>query len=472
MLRQKLTAWAAVVAGWLALGAWQYHEYRHEREAAQDTLRLQGEAVMNVLVGGIRSHRRLGPFFERQVQGVLEELVKSKGVPAAAIANRSGDLLLFAGRAESLELSSRAEPGESWKTEGFCVVEGFQLTPEAEDAEPGGGLGGGRGWGRGPRWQAETDATSAFAAGEHYLAAILLDRTRADEQCQHAAWSRGSVAIASGLVLICVALVWLATVRLAEAKGVFEAESRHLRELNQAAAGLAHETRNPLGLIRGWAQRLAEASAGKGGEGKGVGTLLCEAPEGPFRQKGPDPSVADPFSVAQSLVEECDRVTSRINQFLSFARPHEPKIESIDAVNVVEELAVLLEPDRDAKQLTLQRSLAATCGPIAADREMFRQALFNLIQNAVQWSPEGGTVEIVLQRGRAGRHRIEVADRGPGVPADAVSRLFSPYFTTRPKGTGLGLALVRRIAAAHGWEVGYTPRLGGGAIFWVDRIHG
>jgi signal transduction histidine kinase len=65
-----------------------------------------------------------------------------------------------------------------------------------------------------------------------------------------------------------------------------------------------------------------------------------------------------------------------------------------------------------------------------------------------------------------------VADRGPGVAADAVPRLFSPYFTTRVTGTGLGLAIVRRIATAHGWEVGYTPRPGGGAIFWLDGIHG
>jgi signal transduction histidine kinase len=213
--------------------------------------------------------------------------------------------------------------------------------------------------------------------------------------------------------------------------------------LNQAAAGLAHETRNPLGLIRGWAQRLTQLDLGP----------------------------AEQQQQAQSLVEECDRVTSRLNQFLAFARPNEPKIESLDPGKVVDELAVLLEPDLDAKQLTLQRTASGNGERMAADREMLRQALFNLLQNAVQWSPEGGTVEIVRQRGHTGRHRIEVADRGPGIPVEAASRLFSPYFTTRVNGTGLGLAIVRRIATAHGWEVGYTPRPGGGAIFWVDGIH-
>ena len=443
MFRQRLTTWGAVLAGWCALAAWQYHEYCHEREAAQETLRRQGESVMNALVSGIRSHRRLGQFFEEQVQGVLEELVKSKDVLAAGVASPQGQLLLSSGRIEQLHPAAQVGAGESWEPAGYRLVADFRMPAEVPGAGPGGGFGGGRGRGFGARWQAEADKTSPFLPGGQYSAILFFDRTRADEHCQRAAWSRVSVALAGNLLLLCVALVWRMTVRLAAAKAVLEAEARHLRELNQAAAGLAHETRNPLGLIRGWAQRLAQADLGSGEQQQQV----------------------------QSLVEECDRVTSRINQFLTFARPSEPKIESIDPGQVVAELAVLLEPDLDAKQLTLQRAVSGNGDRMAVDREMFRQALFNLLQNAVQWSPEGGTIEIALQHGHTRRLRIEVADRGPGVPADAAPRLFSPYFTTRVNGTGLGLAIVRRIAAAHGWEVGYTPRSGGGAIFWVDGIH-
>jgi signal transduction histidine kinase len=109
---------------------------------------------------------------------------------------------------------------------------------------------------------------------------------------------------------------------------------------------------------------------------------------------------------------------------------------------------------------------------IHVDREMFRQALFNLIGNAIQFSPAQGVVEISIEIGQHGRGRIEIADRGPGVPAAAADQLFSPYFTTRPDGTGLGLAIVRRIATAHNWEVGHEPRPGGGSIFWLNEIHG
>jgi signal transduction histidine kinase len=389
----------------------------------------------------------------------LDELVKSPDVLAAAVASPQGPLLLSAGHVEELQQLPRLEAGESWEAAGYRLVTDFRLPAEVAVGGPevgrGGGFGGGRGRGLGGRWQAEADTPSVFSAGGQYAALLFLDRARADKQCRRAAWSRISVAVAGSLLLLCVALVWRMTVRLAAAKGVLEAETRHLRELNQAAAGLAHETRNPLGLIRGWAQRLAEE--------KGVGSRLCEAPDGPFQQMTPDPFF---------LVEECDRVTARINQFLAFARPSEPRLEAVDPGTVAAELAVLLEPDLDTKHLVLQRSVPGTAESIAADREMFRQALFNLIQNAVQWSPEGGTVEIQWQRGHGGRWRVEVADRGPGVSAQAVPRLFSPYFTTRANGTGLGLAIVRRIATAHGWEVGYMPRPGGGAIFWMDGIHG
>jgi signal transduction histidine kinase len=126
----------------------------------------------------------------------------------------------------------------------------------------------------------------------------------------------------------------------------------------------------------------------------------------------------------------------------------------------------------DAGELKLDYSVSNPRRAIHVDREMFRQALFNLISNAIQFAPRKGVVEIAIHNDQDGVGRIEVADRGPGVPPEVVDMLFSPYFTTRSDGTGLGLAIVRRIATAHGWETGYTPRPGGGSIFWLDQIDG
>ena len=433
---------AALTVAFAALAAWQWDEYGHECELARQVVARSADSVMNALVGGIRSHRRLGQFFSQQIQGVLDELVRSRDVRAVALVSEDGQTVLSAGERELVDLVPPLAAGESWDEAGFRLVHQFRLP--AESGGPGGGFGGGRGWGR-RRLMEEDDRDNSFAAGSMVATILLVDRERADSLCRRAAWTRRSIVAAGWLVVLCVALAWRATVRLAEAHGLartLEVEARHFRELSQAAAGLAHETRNPLGLIRGWTQRLAQ-----------TGVATC-----------------DGRLQAQAVIEECDRVTARINQFLAFARPSEPRPERFDPAELVGQLAVLMEPDLSAKELTLCRIVPGST--ILADREMLRQALFNLLENAIRAAPEGGTVETSVARGRNGRLRVEVADRGPGVPAEAVDSLFTPYFTTRSGGTGLGLAIVRRIAAAHGWEVGYTPRPGGGAIFWLDGIHG
>lgn len=433
--------WAALLVALLALAGWQWHEYGHECELAREGVVRFAESVMNALVGGVQSHRRMGLFFVDQVQGMLDALVRSQDVLAVALVSEDGTSALSAGRVEALGAMASSPPGGSWQAAGFRLARPFRLPLEA--GGPGAGYGGGRGWERRRQMLVE-ETPSGFAPGASVVAVLLVDRTRAEEACRRAALSRFSVAAAGWVVVLCVAFAWRATVRLAEARGrarMLEAEARHLRDLSQAAAGLAHETRNPLGLIRGWAQRLADTAA-------------CGAEGSP----------------ARALVEECDRVTARINQFLAFARPSEPRPERFDPASLVAELAALLEPDLAARRVTL--SGMSPGSTVLADREMLREALFNLLQNAVQASGEGGVVETSLRRGRDGRLRLEVADRGPGVAEAHVARLFTPYFTTRPDGAGLGLAIVRRIAAAHGWEAGYTPRPGGGAIFWLDGIHG
>ena len=164
-------------------------------------------------------------------------------------------------------------------------------------------------------------------------------------------------------------------------------------------------------------------------------------------------------------------MTARINQFLAFARPSEPKLEPFDPAAVARELAVLLDPDLSAKQVRLSHLASGTT--IVADREMFRQALFNLLQNAVQASPEGETVEVTITRRAGGTSKIEVADRGAGVAGEVVDKLFTPYFTTRTGGhrPGAGDCPSDRLPHTAGrLATLFAPE--GGAIFWLDGIHG
>ncbi|NLF73337.1 MAG: hypothetical protein GX575_30235 [Candidatus Anammoximicrobium sp.] len=444
---QSVAVYVVLVSAWAAFGVWQYRSCVRERQLIEETLHQQSHSVMAALVGGMQSHRRLGRFLELQLQGMLEELVKSADVIAVAVLGASDRPILGAGSVERLELRAPLSPGERWTAAGFQLVESFVLQPPEAGAELGGGRGGGGGRGYGGRWRADAvEEDSVFAGGGQFRVALLLDRTQADQLNRRSAWSHAFVTAAGGLVLLCLALVWRAGVRMLDAQGrarLLEVEARHLRELSQAAAGLAHETRNPLGLIRGWTQRLLEDES-----------------HDPQREQH-----------VRAVIEECDRVAARINQFLAFARPCDPVIGPVDPRQIVAELAMILQPDLDDKRLELRIDAAPDVTQLQADRELLRQALFNLIQNAVAFAPEGGTITISVVAEPGGQCRLDVADHGPGVAPQSVPLLFTPYFTTRPTGTGLGLAIIRRIASAHGWEAVYRPGADGGAVFSLQGIH-
>lgn len=427
-----------LLAAWGALAAWQYEEFRHDRSLARETLEMQAESVASALVGGVRSHRRMGFAMETQFQGALDELAAAEDVLAVALLSEDGRLRLTSGDAALLDLRTDPPPQPAWLPGALRSVTRFELPP-------GGGPppGGGRGWGRGRR--GADAAEGPLAEGGTFFAVLALDTARVDALVRGAAAHHCLIAAAGGAVLACVALAWRATYRLAEARGrerLLEAEARHLRDLSQAAAGLAHETRNPLGLIRGWAQRLAKSEL-------------------------PTP---EQHEQAEAVVEECDRVTSRINQFIAFARPREPQPQRVAPAAVIDELQVLLEPDLDQRRQRIDRSGVPPEVAIEADCELFRQAVFNLLRNALQFAPDGTSVELRIVPATGGSLRLEVADRGPGVPAGEVPRLFTPYHTTRSDGTGLGLAIVRHIALGHGWSAGYSPREGGGAVFWIEGL--
>lgn len=431
---------------WGIFALWQYRGFRHERSLIKESLHQQSHSVMSALIGGARSHRRFGYYFQEQLRGMLNELVSSHDVLAAAVIEDSGALSIATGETELLKLGTSHEPGDYWDEVGFRLVEPFHLASADPNGSAGPGFGFGRGQGERSRMQ-EGGGRGPFSAGGDYTAVLLLDRARVDTLTRHAVQTHLLVATAGTLVLALVALAWQANVRVVEADGrnrLLETEAKHLRDLSQAAAGLAHETRNPLGLIRGWTQRLAQAN-------------------GEDQQR---------TEHARAVMEECDRVTARINQFLAFAKPRATEPQLVELEQLLKELNVLLQPDLDAKQVELVLELGRKCAVIKADRELLRQSLFNLLQNAIHFSPRGATVRIATHHTSDRACQISVIDQGPGVAPGEVDSLFTPYFTTRSDGTGLGLAIVQQIAHLHDWRIGYEPADGGGAVFTLENIHG
>jgi signal transduction histidine kinase len=209
----------------------------------------------------------------------------------------------------------------------------------------------------------------------------------------------------------------------------------HLKEMNLAAAGLAHETRNPLNLIRGLAQMIS-----------------MEAKDTPKLKEH-----------ASIILEEADRVTVQLNEFINYSKPRNVQLAPVDVQRLVADLARTLVPDIEEKQIVVQQPESALI--IDADEQLLRQALFNVLLNAIQAVSLGGRVEVRLATVGSREAILEIRDDGPGVPAADRVSIFKPYITMRPKGVGLGLAIVAQIAAVHHWEVSCEANEPRGACF-------
>ncbi len=274
-----------------------------------------------------------------------------------------------------------------------------------------------------------------------FLVSIPTDALRAEV----AADLRLRILVLAGALFACLplGLAWRGFRRSAELEIRLirsQETTNRLQELNVTAAGLVHETKNPLNLIRGMSQMI--------GRGPGI-------PE-------------DVRVTAEKITEEADRVANRLNQFLAYARPVQPNPTRLGLNALVQSMFDVLSMDSDEKGVRLEIT-----GPelfVSADEDMLRQTLFNLLLNAVQAVPDNGQVEVRLAVDAAGNARMEVRDNGPGVPEKDREEVFRPYVTTSEHGTGLGLAVVRQIAMAHHWEVSCEGG-GTGAVFALRGIN-
>src|SRR6185369_2687014 len=214
----------------------------------------------------------------------------------------------------------------------------------------------------------------------------------------------------------------------------------HLKQMNLAAAGLAHETRNPLNIIRGLAQMISKQT---------------------------DAS-SDVRGRSKEIIEETDRVTAQLNEFINYSRPREVRRAALVLGSVVSEVVRALNYDIDEKHIQLQvvdEQLA-----VEADEQLLRQALFNLLINAVQAVESGGEIQIIAGKRDATEAFLEVRDNGPGVAPEHRAEIFKPYFTTHEEGTGLGLAVVQQIVLAHGWEIECLANQPKGALFRLTHL--
>jgi signal transduction histidine kinase len=212
------------------------------------------------------------------------------------------------------------------------------------------------------------------------------------------------------------------------------------RALEGIAARLAHEVKNPLAAIKGLSTHMARSAA--------------------------DPKTAERLSI---VAAEADRLQQIVEGFLSFSRGLDDlKVAPTKPYELARELALLLETRAADHGVTLDVAGGADV-TLNADGRKLRQALLNLVLNAMQASPKGGIVKVdVLRGGLCGGVKIRVSDQGTGMTADVLDRIRKPYFTTKEGGSGLGVAVARGLIEQHGGQLHYESAPGLGTTVTID----
>jgi signal transduction histidine kinase len=205
------------------------------------------------------------------------------------------------------------------------------------------------------------------------------------------------------------------------------------------SAGIAHEIRNPLGIISSSAQLLGK------------------------RLAGTEPGVGQMLGIIQ---EETARLNGLITDFLAFGRPARPHRQPVEIGALVRKAVEHLQGMAQQRGVRVAAELPSAELPASVDPDMVQQVLLNLLLNALDATPAGGEVTVSL-RVEDGALRLEVRDTGCGIAEGSLSKIFNPFFTTKEKGTGLGLANAHRMVEAHGGEISVRSAPGRGSVFTV-----
>ena len=505
--RRSTLIYGLLLAAWVLVLAWQTAEHFRVRRAARAQLIYRAQDISTTLGIVLRSQRRFGVLSKERLESALHDLVRPGELNGIALLNAAGDVVASAGTLGDFQAKGVEGPAERWDEQTVTLMNlvdlGTNVTRDIESNRPpivltreeffrpsdtNRAAGGpppepppgpppteeesdraatvtneaaesspsisstNRPWFRGgpgrprlgrPPWMSEEVYNAMLQKQGVRSFVIVMSTQPVLAASRQDLWLRCIIGLLATVSVVGSGLAWrnLTTSSDLQLRLVRASElTTHLKEMNLAAAGLAHETRNPLNIIRGLAQMISKQA---------------DAPA-EIREK------------SRAIVDEADKVTVQLNEFINYSRPREVRRSLLALSSAVSEVVRALGYDIEEKRVQVE--IKGEPLSIEADEQLLRQALFNLLLNAIQAVDPGGVIQIVMGRPNTSEAVLEIRDNGPGVPADRRKEIFKPYFTTQPKGTGLGLTVVQQIVHAHGWEIECLPNEPKGAIFRVAHL--
>ena len=220
---------------------------------------------------------------------------------------------------------------------------------------------------------------------------------------------------------------------------------KNLESLGEMSAGLAHEFKNAIATLHGYAQLLQNLKLDEAGQ-----------------------------TATGSLLNEVRNLSEMITAFLNFARPQPLVLDNVSLADLIGDCLSELQPLFAERQVELQFTAAPELGEVRADERMLRQALLNLLRNAAEAIPDQAAERVVSINGFEALNEdrsvavVDIEDSGPGIPAEDFERIFIPFFTTKASGHGVGLALAHRVVTQHGGNLSASNSPSGGAIFRME----
>jgi signal transduction histidine kinase len=490
--RRNFVVSVILVGVWVLIAAWQVTDHIRVQNLARAELIHRARDVSTTVGTTVRLLRRFGGVVSKErLESALTELLRPGEWDGIALFNEAGDVVASAGTPVELPFKGLDSP-EIWTNNTVILMNpvalgtnvtrdlegtnvpvivdfhrppdtnrpppppdpgtlqtngssGGAMRPESPSPRPERGMGPG---GRPPRftrppWWSEQEWKSISEKQGVHSFAVVMSTRNFEEASRRDVRSRVIIILLATISVLGSGLAWgnLAKsadlqIRLVRASEL----NTHLKEMNLAAAGLAHETRNPLNIVRGLAQ------------------LISRQPEAP----------AEIRDKSKQIIDETDKVTAQLNEFINYSRPRELRRSVLALRSVLSEVVGALAFDIEEKKI--QVAIKGEALSIEADEQQLRQVLFNLLLNAIQAVDAGGSIEIFARSSSPTEGLLEVRDNGPGVPEGRRTEIFKPYFTTQEKGTGLGLAIVQQIVLAHGWEIACFSNDPKGALFRITHL--
>ncbi len=207
------------------------------------------------------------------------------------------------------------------------------------------------------------------------------------------------------------------------------AHAERLSSLGEMAAGISHEIRNPLGIIRSSAELLKKK-------------IAKVDPQNTF----PD-----------IIVEEASRLNRIVTDFINYAKPRDPNLALCRVEEIIDKNITFLEAQNKQQGYVIKKNIQDALPEILADSAMVYQSFLNILINAMQSMPDGGRILVEIS---SNDHRVTVHfdDEGQGIPPENLNKIWDPFFTTKEQGTGLGLGIVKNIIESHGGSIQIVNR--------------